>query len=443
MKIAIIGRPNVGKSSLFNRLAGKKSAIVGNMPGITRDRKHVGGDLCGLRFDVSDTPGIDPFSDDPLAVSMNSQSLAAIRESDIIFFVVDPEEGAVEYDKAVADWIRKAFKTFGNRPVILIKNKSEGKLRLQNPEILGFGEGIAVSAEHNLGMDEIYSRLSVYEFPEEKISDEDSADVIKIAVVGRPNAGKSTLINSILGEERLLTGEQGGTTRDSISSDLTIGGRRFSLVDTAGQRKRAKIEEKIEAAAVIDAQKHIRRANVVAVLTDIRNPLESQDITVASQALDEGKIVMFLLSKSDVADNPDEVLKSIKIRVKNEFARLPGVACLTVSAKEKKGLRKIFNTALKLYEGWCRRISTGALNKWLQRAVSQNPPPLAKGMPVKLKYVSQVACRPPTFALFATRAEHLPESYKRYLSNHLRKSFGFEGVPLRILFRQPENPYDK
>ena len=444
MKIAIIGRPNVGKSTLFNRLADKKSAIVGDVPGITRDRKSLKAELYGLEFTVFDTPGVDLFSKSSLEHSMNDQSKSAIREADLIFFVVDAMDGIGETDKAIAAWIRNVFSEIGNRSVIVIKNKSEGKASIHNTEILGFGVGIAVSAEHGLGLDEIYAELSQYIVKNDKdIEEVDVTASIKIAITGRPNVGKSTLINAILGEERLLTGDQPGITRDSISLGWKFKNHRIILIDTAGQRRKSKIEEKIEAISVVDAWRHIRQANVVVVLMDIRNPFEKQDVTIARKALNEGKIVIFALNKSDLVDKTSEILESAQKRVEKEFAQLPKVLCLLVSAKEKKGLIRIFNTSLKLYDDWSRRISTGVLNKWFQAVVRQNPPPLVNGMPVKLKYISQTNCKPPTFALFANRVEHLPKSYERYLLNHLRKSFSFDGIPLRIFLRQRGNPYSK
>ncbi|MDR0968810.1 MAG: ribosome biogenesis GTPase Der [Holosporaceae bacterium] len=456
MKIAIIGRPNVGKSTLFNRLVGQKSAIVGDVSGITRDRKSMKAELFGLEFDLLDTPGVDPFSKNSLAVSMNGQSLAAIEESDLIFFVVDATEGATEYDKAIASWIRSAFKKVGNRPVILLKNKSEGKTSLHHPETLGFGEEIAISAEHKLGMDEVFEAISSYSsslrsnvganhsplLDPQAAAKEDDAP-IRIAIVGRPNVGKSTLINAIIGEERLLVGDQAGITRDSISLNWKFKNRDISLIDTAGQRRKSKVDEKVEALSVVDAWKHVRQAHIVVILMDIQNPFEKQDMTIARKVFDEGKILIFGLNKSDAVENPDEVLKTIKRRAEKEFAQLPEVPCLLISAKEKKGLIRIFNVALDLYDNWSRRISTGALNKWFQAAISQNPPPLANGTPIKLKYISQTNCKPPTFALFANRVEKLPTSYERYLLNHLRKTFNFVGTPLRIFLRQRENPYDR
>ncbi|MDR0632055.1 MAG: ribosome biogenesis GTPase Der [Holosporaceae bacterium] len=446
MKIAIIGRPNVGKSTLFNRLVRKKSAIVGDTPGITRDRKCMPAELYGAKFDLLDTPGVDPFSKDLLAISMNEQSLSAIKESDLIFLVVDAVEGIIEYDRAVAIWIRSVFKKVGNRSVVVIINKSEGKASVQNSEILGFGEGISISAEHNLGMEEIYRRVCELSSSDldKNVQDAATSDAsIKVAIVGRPNVGKSTLINAIIGEERLLVGDQAGITRDAISLNWKYKNHPISLIDTAGQRKKSRVEEKVEAIAVVDAWKHIRQANVVVVLMDIQNPFEKQDITIARTAFDEGKIVIFALNKSDTVSNPEEVLKSIEKRAEKEFAQLPGASCLLVSAKEKKGLMRIFNTSLELHKNWSRRIPTGVLNKWFQTAIGQNPPPLVNGRPIKLKYISQTNCKPPTFALFASRVEHLPVSYERYLLNHLRKSFDFKGVPLRIFSRRRENPYNK
>lgn len=439
MKIALIGRPNVGKSTLFNRLVGSKSAIVGDMPGITRDRKCVGAELCGLRFSVLDTPGVDTFSKNNLALSMNEQSLSAITEADVIFFVVDAKEGVVEYDKSVAAWVRSSFKKSGTKPVVLIRNKSENNNNYANFESLGFGEGIAISAEHGLGMEDIYCALSEYDFPDEEVAEE--TPMMKVAIVGRPNVGKSTLINAIIGEERLLTGSEAGITRDAISINWKFNQHKIQLVDTAGQRRQSKVNEKVEAISVLDAKRHIKCANVVVVVMDINNPLEKQDVTIARKVLEEGKIVIFLLNKSDSVVNPDAILKNVERRLEKEFAQIPKVCCLLASAKEKKGLARIFKNALKLYDLWIRRIPTSLLNKWFQSAIAQNPPPLVNGLPIKLKYVSQTNSKPPTFAVFANRVEHLPSSYERYLINNLRKSFDLWGVPIRLFVRQRQNPF--
>lgn len=442
MKIALIGRPNVGKSTLFNRLVGQKNAIVGDMPGITRDRKSFVADFFGLKIKVTDTPGVDTFAKDNLANSMNEQSLAAIKESDIVFFVIDALEGVTEYDKSIARWIRNSFKKVGNRPVVVIKNKSERNTGYCDVRQLGFGEEIAISAEHNLGFDELFNCLLKFEFPQEVENNEEEPP-LKVVIVGRPNVGKSTLINSIIGENRLLTGDIAGLTRDSISLNWTYRGRKISLIDTAGQRKKSKVQNKIENISMSDAWRYVKQAHVVVVLMDINQALENQDVTIARKAFDEGKIIIFALNKSDTVANPEEFKKDVEKRAKYEFAQLAGVPCLLVSAKEKLGLARIFNTALELYDKWNTRIPTSALNKWFQWAVGQNPPPLVNGMPIKLKYISQTNTRPPTFAVFANRSEHLPATYEKYLLNNLRTSFEFGGIPLRIFIRQRENPYDK
>lgn len=505
MKLAIIGRPNVGKSTLFNRLVGRgRVAIVGDTPGVTRDRKYARADFFGLDLQFIDTPGVDPFSKDPLAVGMNEQSFAAIRESDAVMFVVDAVDGETEYDKAIASWIRSALKNLRNseekeaketkkredcaknhseehllahsknpsqdfskksRPIILVINKCEGKHFLADTfQSLGFGEGIAISAEHNLGIDELYSAISElnnaanpnidldqsenesskYQSSSKGETEEESKESrIKIAIVGRPNVGKSTLINAIISEERLLTGDQAGITRDAIVIDYIFRGRHFSLIDTAGQRKKSKVIEKIETTAVLDAWRYIKQANIVVVLMDINNPLEKQDVTIARKAFDEGKIVIFALNKSDTVSDPEKIAKNLEERAEKEFAQIPGIKCLLVSAKEKKGLARIFNTSLDLLEKWSARVPTAQLNRWFSAAIGKNPPPLVNGMPIKLKYISQTNTRPPTFVLFANRAEYLPKSYARYLLNQLRNSFDLEGIPLRIFVRQRENPLDK
>ncbi|MCR4555588.1 MAG: ribosome biogenesis GTPase Der [Alphaproteobacteria bacterium] len=440
MKIALIGRPNVGKSTLFNRLVGQKNAIVGDMPGITRDRKVVSADFFGIRIQVIDTPGVDTFSKDDLAKSMNLQSFAALSESDVVFFVVDAIEGVTEYDKSVATWLRKSFKQCGNRPVVVIKNKCEKSSTQVDVTQLGFGEGIAISAEHNLGFDGLLNAISDFDFPEEKILGEEEIP-LKVAIVGRPNVGKSTLINAIIGENRLLTGDKAGITRDSITLNWNYRGRKIFLIDTAGQRKKSKVQEKIENVSVSDAWRYVKQSHVVVLVMDIRYPLEKQDITIARKAFDEGKIIIFALNKSDIVPNAEEIQKDVERRAKYEFSQLLGVPCLLVSAKEKLGLARIFNKAFELYDKWNIRIPTSALNKWFQWAVEKNHPPLVNGMPIKLKYISQTNTRPPTFAVFANRSEHLPASYEKYLLNNLRKSFDFDGVPLRIFIRQRRNPY--
>ena len=441
MKIALIGRPNVGKSTLFNRLVGQKNAIVGDRPGVTRDRKIVDTDFLGIRIKVIDTPGIDMFSRNELARSMNQQSFEALKESDIVFFVIDAIEGVTEYDKSIAAWLRQSFKKCKNRPVIVIKNKCEKSSIQCDVSRLGFGGGIAISAEHNLGFDEIFKAISHLDFPEEERGEEEEIP-LKVSIVGRPNVGKSTLINAIIGENRLLTGDQAGITRDSISLSWKYKGRSISLIDTAGQRKKSKVQDKIENISVSDAWRYVTQSHVVVLVMDIQHPLEKQDITIARKAFDEGKIIIFALNKSDSVSNAEEIQKDVERRAKYEFSQLAGVPCLLVSAKEKLGLARIFNKAFELYDKWNVRVPTSKLNQWFQFAVGQNPPPLVNGMPIKLKYISQTNIKPPTFAIFANRSEHLPASYERYLLNHLRKSFGFDGIPLRIFVRQRENPYD-
>ncbi|MDR3156034.1 MAG: ribosome biogenesis GTPase Der [Holosporaceae bacterium] len=454
MKVAIIGRPNVGKSTLFNRLARQKLAIVGAVPGITRDRKNITADLYGIHFELFDTPGVDPFSCNALALLMNGQSAAAMRESDVVFLVIDAIDDITEYDRAVAGWVRSILKKIGNRKIILIKNKSEGKRAVVgNPTSLGFGEGIYVSAEHNLGFDEIYAALAREEKIPGKECEEQSAcaaaatitptmdNRLKIAIIGRPNVGKSSLINAIIGEERLLTGEQAGITRDAIGLHWHFKNQMIYLIDTAGQRKKSKINDALESIAVLDAWRYVKQANIVVVLMDINAPLEKQDVTMATRVFDEGKIIIFALNKSDTVHNPDEILQLVQKRIPKEFAQVPDAPCLLVSAKEKKGLARIFNVSLDLYGAWNKRISTGVLNRWLQTAIAKNPPPLAGGMPIRLKYVSQTNCKPPTFTIFANRVEHLPKSYERYLLNHLRNSLNFKGIPMRLFVRQRKNPH--
>lgn len=442
MRIALIGRPNVGKSTIFNRLVGSRSAVVGGTPGITRDRKCIPGSLFGLSLEVIDTPGVDTFSREELARLMNGQSLAALKESQVVLFVIDAIDGVTEYDRAVALWLRNSFRISGNREVIVVKNKSE-KFNLDNVYELGFGDGIAISAEQNTGFDELFNALNAFEFQDEGQTNVKEEFPLKIAITGRPNVGKSTLINTILGENRLLTGDMAGITRDSISLKWKYKGRPIVLIDTAGQRRKSKVMDRVENASVADAWYHMKQAHVAVVLTDINQPLEKQDVTIARKALEEGKIVIFVLSKSDTVADPKSIQKSVENRLRYEFSQLAGVACLLLSSKEKLGIARIFNTAFQLYDKWDGRIPTASLNKWFRMAIAQNPPPLVNGMPIKLKYIAQTNTRPPTFAIFANRVRHLPASYERYLVNHLRKSFELEGVPIRLFIRQRENPFSE
>lgn len=445
MKVALIGRPNVGKSSLFNKLVGRRVAIVSEESGVTRDRKYAAVDLYGLCFDLIDTAGVDVENKSDLAKSMNEQSLNAMNEADVVLFVIDAIEGVSNADKSVAQWIRKSFKITGEKPIVVLKNKSESPKTFVCEEELGLGESIAISATNGTGLDQLFNYLNellskVADNPEKK---SESIEQIKIAIVGRPNVGKSTLINAIIGSDRLITGNQAGITRDAISINWSFKNRDFLLIDTAGQRKRAKVQEHLESVSVLNAWSYIRQAHIVAVVMDINNPLEKQDITIARKAYDEGKIVLFLLNKSDSVSSPEQICENVKRRLVKEFAQSSTAACLLVSAKEKLGLMRIFNTAVRLYDTWNKRISTGLLNKWFRFVIKQNHPPLVNGMPIKLKYISQTNTRPPTFAILANKARYLPESYSRYLLNNLRESFDFQGVPLRIFVRQRENPFDK
>lgn len=446
MKIALIGRPNVGKSSIFNRLVRKKAAIVSKESGVTRDRKYGSANLFGLPFELIDTAGVDVQSKTGLTKSMNDQSLEALKEADIVLFVIDAIEGISSLDKSVAQWIRKSFKVTGEKPVVVVKNKSESPKIFAYENELGFGDGIEVSATNGSGLDLLYEKIKNLALHSPLTIDEsifDESDDIKIAIVGRPNVGKSTFINAILGSNRLITGDVAGITRDPIPINWTYKNRKFLLVDTAGQRKKTKIQGDLESMSVMNAWKYVRTAHIVIVVMDINSPFEKQDLTIARKAYDEGKAIMFLLNKSDTIRYPDEILENVKRRLAKEFSQSPTAICLLVSAKEKLGLMRIFNSIIQLNDTWNKRISTSLLNKWFQFTINQNPPPLVNGRPIKLKYISQTNTRPPVFAILANKAKYLPESYLRYLLNSLRESFDFNGVPLRIFVRQRENPFDK
>ncbi len=451
--IALIGRPNVGKSTLFNRLVGSSQALVDKTPGLTRDWQEGSGKLGDLTFKVIDTAGFEDEKTGTLAARMWSQSLKALNQADVLLFVIDVKEGLTPVDIQMGRWIRTQ-----NKPVLLIANKSENsKERLNAYDFfsLGFGDPILISAAHGVGLLELYENLKKYcSFEDEtgKRSKKERAikgfkkevdtAVIDLAVVGRPNAGKSTFINALLGEERLLTGEEAGLTRDAIAVPFSYEGRAFRLIDTAGLRKKARIVESLERLSTKDTLEAIRLSQGVILVLDALIPLEKQDLTIARHVLEEGRMLVLALNKWDLVKNPKAHLKEIQEDVKRVLPQVRGIVCVPMSALKKRQIEDVLKAVLDLYPLWNKRLGTADLNRWLEYVLGQHPPPLMQGRPCKIRYVTQIKSRPPTFLAFSNRPEEVwPDSYKRYLLNSLRETFHFEGVPLRLNFKTSINPY--
>ncbi|WP_431470945.1 ribosome biogenesis GTPase Der [Sphingosinithalassobacter sp. LHW66-3] len=447
--VAIIGRPNVGKSTLFNRLVGKRLALVDDRPGVTRDRREGDAHLLGLEFRVIDTAGYE--DEDPVSLPgrMRAQTEAAVREADVALFLVDARAGLTPLDEEIARWLRSA-----DTPVVLVANKAEGRAGEAGAieaMALGFGDPILFSAEHGEGVVDLFEALLPFvEKPEgEAEEDPDAPDApLKLAIVGRPNAGKSTLINKLLGQDRLITGPEAGITRDSIAIDWLWPDpegepRRVRLIDTAGMRKRARVQDKLEKLSVADALRAIDFAEVVVLLLDATKGLEVQDLKIADNVLQEGRALILAINKWDVAQDQSRLFNGIKAALEEGLAQARGVPLLTVSAYNGKGLDTLMKVAFETREAWSRRVSTGALNRWFERALEANPPPAPGGKRIKPRYVTQVKTRPPSFVLFGTRVDLLPESYRRYLVNGLRREFDFGAVPVRLTLRAPKNPFDR
>ncbi|RYD68324.1 MAG: ribosome biogenesis GTPase Der [Sphingomonadales bacterium] len=424
--VAIIGRPNVGKSTLFNRLVGKRLALVDDQPGVTRDRREGEAQLLGLDFRIIDTAGYEDEDVATLPGRMRAQTEAAVAESDVALFLIDSRVGIVPLDEEIARWLRGT-----NRPVIVMANKAEGKAGetgIIEAMALGLGDPIPFSAEHE--------------------GDDESPDaILKLAIVGRPNAGKSTLVNKLLGEDRLITGPEAGITRDSISVDWLWPdeegtSRKVRLIDTAGLRKKARVEEKLEKLSVMDTLRSIDFAEVVVLLLDATRGLEVQDLKIADRVLQEGRALVIALNKWDVAENASSLFNGVKGALEEGLSQAKGVPVLTVSAATGKGLDILMKVAFETREAWSRRVSTGQLNRWFERAIEANPPPAPGGKRIKPRYVTQNKSRPPSFILFGTRVDLLPVSYQRYLINSLRKEFDFGAVPVRLTLRAPKNPFD-
>jgi GTP-binding protein len=442
--LAIVGRPNVGKSTLFNRLVGRKLALVDDTPGVTRDRREGEAELLGLKFRLMDTAGFEDEDPASLPGRMRVQTEAAVAEADVALFLVDARAGVTPLDEEIARWLRVQ-----PTPVVVAANKAEGRGgeagRLE-AYALGLGEPLALSAEHGEGLVDLFEALRPHfevEAGTDEAADDDEAEdgPLKLAIVGRPNAGKSTLVNRMLGEERMITGPEAGITRDSISLDWHWNGQAVRLVDTAGLRKRARIEGKLEKMSATDTLRAIDMAEIVVLLLDATRGLEAQDLKIADQVLSEGRGLVIAVNKWDVAEGASALFNGIKGALEEGLSQVKGVPVLTVSAKTGKGVGALVEAAFKLREQWSRRISTGALNRWFEDAVAANPPPAPSGQRIKLRYITQARSRPPTFVVFGTRVDSLPASYVRYLVNSMRRDLDLGPVPIRLNLRAPKNPY--
>lgn len=445
--VAIIGRPNVGKSTLFNRLVGKRLALVDDQPGVTRDRREGDADLLGVPFRIIDTAGFEDEDPASLPGRMRVQTEAAVREADVALFMIDARAGITPLDEEVARWLRSS-----GTPIVLLANKAEGRAAepgIHEAMALGLGDPVPFSAEHGEGIADLFEALLPFIDREEEAEDEsDGEGPLKLAVVGRPNAGKSTLINRMIGQDRLITGPEAGITRDSIAidyewEDFEGNKRPIRLIDTAGMRKRAKVQEKLESMSVVDALRAIDFAEVVVLLLDATRGLEVQDLKIADKVLQEGRALVIALNKWDVAENASSLFNGVKGALDEGLAQVKGVPLLTVSAATGKGLDTLLKVAFETREAWSRRITTGQLNRWFERAIEANPPPAPGGKRIKPRYVTQAKTRPPSFILFGTRVDLLPQSYERYLVNSMRKEFDFGAVPVRLTMRPSKNPFDR
>ena len=488
LKLAIVGRPNVGKSTLFNRLAGRKLAIVDDQPGVTRDRKFAGGRLGDLDLDLIDTAGFENVNDESLEARMRRQTEAAIAECDVALFLMDAREGITPDDRVFGELLRRSGK-----PVILAANKAEGRKGEQGVNEayeLGLGEPIPISAEHGEGMADLYAAVlahaepalpdaepepepepepkartrvaaagaidesaddddddEVFDLDADFIDPEDDADETKplrLAIVGRPNAGKSTLVNKLIGDlDRLLTGPEAGITRDSVAVEWTWDGRPIRLVDTAGLRRKAKVQEKLEKLSTQDTIRSLTFAEIVLLVMDATHPFETQDLQIADLVEREGRGLVFVLAKWDLVENPQATLKEFIEHAERMLPQVRGAPVVALSAETGQGLGRLMPAVLKLHRDWATKVKTRDLNDWLGMAVQRHPPPAVGGRRIKPKYIAQIKARPPTFVLNCSRADQMPEQYRRYLVNSLRESFDLPGVPIRITVKSGANPYEK
>src|SRR4051812_43327240 len=446
--VAIIGRPNVGKSTLFNRLVGRHLALVDDLPGVTRDRREGEGHIADLEFRLIDTAGLEEAPPDSLAGRMRAQTERSLDLADVALLVIDARAGLTPIDRHFAQWLRRSGK-----PVVLVANKAEGRAALADlgeAYALGLGDPVALSAAHGEGLGELYDRLRSFapdrdeDAPDEREAGEEpeaGAKPLQLAIVGRPNVGKSTLVNRLVGEERVLTGPEPGITRDAIAIEWRWGGRPIRLIDTAGMRRRARIEARLERLSVADTLRAVRFAETVILVLDAETPLERQDLTIANLVADEGRALVLALNKCDLVADRAALLRELRERLETALPQLSGVALVPVSGLTGFGLVALMKAVFAADAVWNRRVPTGALNRWLARMQERHPPPLVAGRRLRLRYMTQVNTRPPSFALFASKPGELPDAYRRYLTNALRQDFDLPGTPIRLMLRKSDNPY--
>ncbi|HWB49877.1 MAG TPA: ribosome biogenesis GTPase Der [Stellaceae bacterium] len=439
--VAILGRPNVGKSTLFNRLVGRRAALVDDMPGVTRDRREGQGRIADLEFRVIDTAGLEEAAPATLAGRMRAQTERSLDIADVVLLVVDAREGLTEPDRHFGGWLRKSGK-----PVILVANKAEGRTELAavgEAYALGLGDPVPLSAAHGEGFAELYDRLRDFAPASEEVAEEAAADArpLQLAIVGRPNVGKSTLVNRLIGEDRLLTGPEPGITRDAIALDWEWRGRAIRLVDTAGLRRRARVEARLERLSVADTLRTIRFAGTVVLVLDALEPFGRQDLTIANMVAEEGRALVLAANKWDAVVDKPAALRQLRDRVTTSLAQLHGVPLVPISGMTGSGLDPLMQAVIDTDAVWNKHIPTPALNRWLAAIQQHHPPPLVGARRLKLRYMTQANTRPPTFALFASKPGELPDSYRRYLVNALRADFALPGTPIRLMLRKSDNPY--
>jgi GTP-binding protein len=451
LTVAIVGRPNVGKSTLFNRLVGRRVALVDDSPGVTRDRREGTGRLANIEFVVFDTAGLEQAAPRSLGHRMQRQTQAAIAMSDVILFLIDARAGILPDDRSFAHLLHKAGK-----PTILIANKSEGRTAqasLHEASELGFGEPVAVSAEHGEGLSDLYAALqaaiagndveegaaNASHTQREELAA--SPRPIHIAIVGRPNCGKSTLVNRLLGEERLLTGPEPGLTRDAIAVDIQWHDQRFRIHDTAGLRRRSRVHEKLEKLSVADALNAIRFAEVVVLLLDAQHPFEEQDLRLADLVEREGRAIVIAMNKCDLVEPQPGAMRKLREETDRWLPQVRGVPVVRISGLTGAGIDQLMGSVVDIYRIWNRRLETSTLNRWLAERVASNPPPAVSGRRIRLDYITQPKTRPPTFVLFTSRSDAVPQAYRRHLINGLRESFSLPGIPIRLTLREKKNPY--
>jgi GTP-binding protein len=444
LTVALVGRPNVGKSTLFNRLAGKPLAIVDDTPGVTRDRAVAKANLAGLDLTLIDTAGFDEGKPESLTARMAAQTKAAIAQADVCLFVIDARTGVTPGDEIVADTLRRSGK-----PVVVAANKSEGAAAQAGEAEayrLGFGEPISLSAAHGLGLLELRDALARFaeaSAPPEESTDEipEEARPLRLAIVGRPNVGKSSLLNRLLGEERALTAPEAGTTRDAVVAPWRWGERDILLYDTAGLRKKARIEERLEKLSIQSTLNAVRFADCVVLAMDAREAFEKQDLVIADLIAREGRALVFAVNKWDLVENRQSAMKDLRERADRLLPQVAGAAIVGLSAITGEGVERLMPTVLEADRVWNTRVSTSDLNRFLERAVQRHPPPAIKGRRVRIRYMTQAKSRPPTFILFGNQLTELPESYLRYLTHGLRENFGLPGTPIRLTLRSTKNPF--